>query len=90
MKIVINKCFGGFSISGEVAEAMGLRSPYGPVERTNPYFVEMVEKNADAASGRCAKLKVVEIPDEATDWEIDEYDGLESITYVVDGKLYHI
>lgn len=35
------------------------------------------------------RLEVVEIPEEATDWEIDEYDGQESITYVVDGKIYH-
>ena len=49
-----------------------------------------VEADAEAVNGICAKLKVVEIPEEATDWEINEYDGLESITYVVDGKLHHI
>jgi hypothetical protein len=31
----------------------------------------------------------VAIPDEATDWELDEYDGFERVTYVVGGKLYH-
>jgi hypothetical protein len=49
-----------------------------------------VEADAEAINGACAKLKVVEIPEEATDWELNEYDGLESITYVVDGKLHHI
>lgn len=50
----------------------------------------MVERDAEAASGRCAVLMVVEIPDNATDWELDEYDGLESIIYVADGKIHHI
>lgn len=32
----------------------------------------------DEASGRLAELEVVEIPD-GTDWEIDDYDGVETI-----------
>lgn len=35
------------------------------------------------------RLEIAEIPDEAMDWKLDEYDGLESVTYVVDGKIYH-
>jgi hypothetical protein len=30
----------------------------------------------EAANGRCAELKVVEIPDDV-EWQIEEYDGLE-------------
>lgn len=30
------------------------------------------------ASGKCAELKVIEIPD-GVDWEIDDYDGIETV-----------
>jgi hypothetical protein len=33
---------------------------------------------------------VVEIPNEATDYEILEYDGLEEVVCVIDGKLHWI
>ena len=38
--------------------------------------------------GYCAELEVVEIPDGATDYYLNEYDGMESIIYVLDGKLH--
>lgn len=90
MKIVINGCFGGFSLSEAAMEACGTNWSHDEDQRTNPILIEMVEHNAEAASGRCAKLEVVEIPDSATDWELDEYDGVENITYVVDGKIHHV
>ena len=31
----------------------------------------------------------VEIPDEATDWEVLDHDGLEHVIYVLDGTIYH-
>src|SRR5882724_6957718 len=46
--------------------------------RTHPLVVKVVEKLGKKAYGPCAKLKVVEIPD-GIDWEINEYDGLESV-----------
>lgn len=90
MKIVINSCYGGFSLSESAAAYMGT-STYSLDEdiRTDPRLVDMVERDAPAASGRYANLTVVEIPDNATDWELNEYDGYESITYVVDGKIHH-
>lgn len=87
MKIVINKCYGGFGISEAGLRLLNLKN-YWDVERTDERLIELVESGVDV-NGFCAELEVVEIPDEATDWELDEYDGLESITYVVDGKLYH-
>jgi hypothetical protein len=48
------------------------------VARDDPYLVAVVEELGDAASGRHAELKVVEIPSNV-DWEIDEYDGKEWI-----------
>lgn len=89
MKVVINSCFGGFSTTREFSESIGAPTPYH-IPRWNAKLIKAVEADAEAINGTCAKLKVVEFPDEATDWELNEYDGLESITYVVDGKLYHI
>lgn len=89
MKVVINTCFGGFSISEKVAQAIGTHDPYC-VLRYAPELIEAVEKDPKSASGAHAKLKVVEIPQNATDWEISEYDGLEHIICVIDGKLHHL
>lgn len=51
------------------------------IERDDPALIEVVEKLGDKASGKCAELKIVEIPD-GTDWVIDEYDGNEHIDEV--------
>ncbi len=87
MKIVVNRCFGGFSVSDEACEALGLDSIYG-ADRYDERLIHMVEDNAYETSGWAAKLAVVEIPDEATDHIIIDYDGCESVCYVVDGKIY--
>ena len=87
MKIVVNKCYGGFSLSKTGIKLLDLEDDFG-VDRTNERLIELVEANAPV-SGRYANLAVVKIPDEATDWEINEYDGFESITYVLNGKLHH-
>lgn len=48
-------------------------------ERTDPLVVRVVEElGSEAASGRFAELKVVEVPD-GVDWEIDDYDGMETV-----------
>jgi hypothetical protein len=47
-------------------------------DRANPLLVQVVEELGDAASGDCGKLRIVEIPD-GTEYEIDEYDGQESV-----------
>lgn len=88
MKMVINKCYGGFGISREYLDKFGIECDYD-IERDDPRLVEAVETDAEAVADRYARLVVVEIPDEATDWELDEYDGAESIIAVVDGKLVH-
>jgi hypothetical protein len=49
-----------------------------PEDRTDPKLIQVIEELGDRANGRCAKLKIVEIPD-GTDYEIDDYDGMESI-----------
>ena len=82
MKVVINRCYGGFGLSKKAYEFMGLEwDGYGyefEDDRTNSKLVECVETLGSEADGECADLKVVEIPDDV-DWEIDDYDGVETI-----------
>ena len=87
MKFVINACYGGFGIKKSIAEQYGF-DRYAE-DRDNPKLISLIESGVDC-SDDCAELKVVDIPDNTTDYEFDEYDGFESITYVVDGKIHHL
>jgi hypothetical protein len=49
------------------------------LDRSDETLVKVVEKLGTAANGLCAKLEIVDIPDDATDWYIDNYDGVETI-----------
>ena len=90
MRIVLNKCYGGFGLSKQAIEILGYGNGYYDGRRDDPALLALIdEKGEEWVSGYCADLGVVEIPDEATDWELDEYDGWETIIYVVNGKLYH-
>lgn len=89
MKIIINRRYGGFSISHEAAKEIGVGWVTGTDLRVNPELIKLIEDGKDC-NGFCAKLKVVEIPSDATDYEIDDYDGMESIICVVNGKLVRI
>ncbi len=52
---------------------------YGNIERTDPDLVKVVETLGEKqSSGSFSELRVVEIPD-GVEWELDEYDGIESI-----------
>lgn len=51
---------------------------HGDIPRTDPALIQTVEELGDEANGWAAKLRVVEIPD-GVEWELDEYDGVESI-----------
>lgn len=88
MKIVVNKCFGGFALSDSAVKALGLKGRYDNVDRTNPDLIALVEADSEKASGFCSRLQVVTLPDNTTDWMIDEYDGAEQVLFVVDGKIY--
>lgn len=94
MKYIINTTYGGFTIPTEVMDYLNLHSHFETNEdiRTDPYFIDWIQNNRAklALKGRTAELAVVEIPDNATDWRLEEYDGLESIIAVIDGKLVDI
>ena len=81
MKIVVNGDFGGYGF-GVDEELKSLINKY-ECDRTNPELIACVENNPN----RCGDLEIAEIPDNATDWDINEYDGLETVIYVVDGKI---
>lgn len=109
MKLVINACYGGFSLSRdaflklrEMGNKWALSEPdYGEkwsdgsvntrsaMDRERGFFlrdmprddlqlVAIVEQMGEAANGACARLRIVEIPDDVA-WEIDDYDGSESV-----------
>lgn len=50
----------------------------GDFKRDDPIVIKVIEELGNEASGRCAELGIVEIPDDI-EWEIDEYDGLEKV-----------
>lgn len=108
MRLVINDCFGGFSISSlalhwlrlmgnahaiaetDVGELWGHKEGQGTrdsifsnlfcsdIPRDDSQLIQVVGYLGDKASGRCAELKIVKIPD-GVGWQIEEYDGLEHV-----------
>ena len=54
--------------------------------RNDSVLVEVVETLGDKASGKYSELKVVEIPDDVTDWRIEEYDGWE---HIAEGRTWY-
>lgn len=93
MKVVLNCCYGGFSLSDEFIakypQFEEYNHSYDDSDRVDENFIKALEKfGLDEASGSCASLKIAEVPDDATDWEITEYDGDETIIYVLDGKIH--
>ena len=90
MLYVINATFGGFYIPNAVRSALGCDRysfNYAGDIRANETLITWVREHRDDKRN---ELALVNIPENATDWELNEYDGLESITAVVDGKIVHL
>lgn len=87
MKLVVNTCYGGFDVPKEYLKDFGVSS--WRIERNDPKLVSLAEKliakGKNSFGFTC--LAVVDIPDEATDYMINEEDGMEVVIYVLDGKL---
>lgn len=79
---------GGYSLNTDWAEAHGLDA-YDEGTRTNEDVLCALMLGEDI-NGMCAKLELVKIPDNATDYTIIEHDGFESVLYVVDGKIHRL
>lgn len=93
MEIVINRGYGGFGLSEKACEYLGLSKDdsyaYNAyVTRTEPKLIECIKALGEDASSRSAHLKVVTIPEESTDYCIENYDGAEIVIYVIDGKIH--
>lgn len=90
MVFVLNKCYGGFSLSPFAVERLGVDSAYADLDslQIDALAALITEYGSEKCSGRSAKLKVIEVPDTITDSIIEEYDGIEVLTYVLDGKIH--
>lgn len=84
MYYVINGSYGGYHVPKEV-RAMLNCGAYDEEVRSNFRFVRWVMEHSNSTD-----LEVVEIPAGATDWELDEYDGFESVIAVVNGRIVHL
>ncbi|MBF2653935.1 hypothetical protein [Listeria seeligeri] len=88
MKIVLNKCYGGFGLSlvaeFRLCQLKGVNSHdydfdvYSKEDRADPDLIATIEELGKAANGNYSNLKIVEIPD-GSDFIINDYDGKESV-----------
>jgi hypothetical protein len=81
IKVVCNKCYGGFGLSRLAKQWMndhGVPFDYdGDVPRHHPVLVECVETLGKKSFGDYAALAVYPIA--GNRYRIDEYDGMESV-----------
>tara|TARA_Y100000593_G_scaffold77150_1_gene142749 strand:+ start:503 stop:850 length:348 start_codon:yes stop_codon:yes gene_type:complete len=80
-KIVINCCFGGFTLSkiGKIMYKTLSDREFDDLEtvRHDQFLVKTVEQLGDSASGRHSALEVVEV--KGSIYRVTEHDGYESI-----------
>lgn len=82
-EFVLNRCYGGFDLSNFAKKIIG------DLVLDREELVPLVKKyGTERVSGFGACLCIVEVPSTITDWMITEYDGLESLIYVIDGKIH--
>jgi len=86
--IVINDCYGGFSLSDrailEYKKLAGIDDPSfydRDIPRDDPYLIKIVKELGMGANGAHANLKIVEVP-AGVDWIVSEYDGAEWVAEV--------
>ena len=94
MKIVINRCFGGFGLTKAVFNELGfVYDGYGSMHnedfgidsdeylayRADPKLIAAIEKvGIEESTAALAELEIVDIPD-GVEWEINDYDGVETV-----------
>ena len=88
VEILYNKCFGGFGFSSEAMnEYFNRKQTVDPssfseyeIERHDPVMLQIVKEMGSRANGYCARLAIQSIPSHFVKYyEIDEYDGSESV-----------
>jgi len=89
-EIVINRCWGGYSLSQEAKEWLLKQDALMPSyidliyssgswrARSDKHLVQCIKELGERADGEHASLEIVSIPDDV-DWQIVEYDGWEHI-----------
>lgn len=85
-EIVINCCYGGFSLSNEAAQLLADLTGDVPtndpdVDRNNKNLVAVVKALGAKANGSYAKLRIVELELNCK-WRITEYDGWERVELI--------
>lgn len=86
-KVALNGCYGGFGLSDEAKALYKKKSGkefYScEVDRCCPLLIETIEElGTEKASGCCSNIYFEEISQDTIDanaWEIDEYDGSETL-----------
>lgn len=94
MKVVINRCFGGFSVTKAVYDELGfewdgygypdnedfdIKSEHYNAYRSEPKLIAAIEKvGLDKSGDGGTELDIVDIPD-GIEWHIHEYDGIEHV-----------
>jgi hypothetical protein len=64
--------------SGRFTDSNALYFSVNDIPRDDPTLIHVIEELGETANGPFAELKIVEIP-ESIEFEIDDYDGMESI-----------
>ena len=90
MKVVLDRGYGIFELPFGFYDKYNITAEDEAlaITRTDERLIKYVEENGvETDYGR---LVVVEIPDNCSDWEIDDNNGWERVIYVVDGKLHFV
>ena len=94
MKILVNCCYGGFGFSdfgmAKLKENNLTDDKYSFNIRTNPEVIKLAEKYGDELFDEYSDVEIEELPDNMTDYDIQEYDGYETVIYVLDGKIFYL
>lgn len=86
MLFVVNCNWGGFMLPKDYADAKTNGWQYEDdwdTIRQDQDLIDIIL--SDSYDGN---LGIVEIPDNATDYMVNDYDGMESVIYVQDGKMH--
>lgn len=82
MKILLNKCYGGFGLSDEFVEKYPQFDKYDDYERHDETLIKCVEEfGLDKSASSFSEFRIIEIPDDVK-YSIHNYDGMEHINEV--------
>lgn len=92
IKIVRNACYGGFMLPQQYLNHPKCKAKraydHSKEIRTDPILIAMIDPKEGLIIPSATHLVVEEIPANATDWAISEYDGYEEVVYVLGGIIH--